>query len=101
MIMYSGGGYYCRVNYNTSGNTLDWFGDTNTPSNNYLKLEPNENPSYNPFIIQGNTTINSNLNILGNIFAANLPNVSVFNIIIIKSVLLNSSTYYKFDLDLR
>ncbi len=38
MIMYSGGGSYYRINYNTSGNTLPLFGDTNTTSNSYLKL---------------------------------------------------------------
>jgi hypothetical protein len=101
MIMYSGGGSYYRVNYNTSGNTLHLFGDTNITSNNYLKLEPNINTSYNPFIIQGNTTMNSNLNILGNIYASNLPNVSTFNIVITQSVSLNSTLYYKYDLDLR
>ncbi len=88
--MYSGAGAYYRANYNTSGNTLHLFGDTT--SNNYLKLEPKLNTSYNPFIIQGNTTMNSNLNILGNMYAANVPNVSTFNIITTKLVLLNSST---------
>jgi len=43
----------------------------------------------------------SNLNILGNIYAANLPNVSTFNIIITQSLLLNSIQYYKYDLDIR
>ncbi len=38
------------------------FGDTNATSNNYLQLETNMNTSYNPFTIQGNTTMNSNLN---------------------------------------
>jgi hypothetical protein len=45
--------------------------------------------------------MNSNLNILGNMYAANVPNVSTFNVVITTSVLLNSSTYYKYDLDLR
>ncbi len=39
--------------------------------------------------------------ILGNLFAANVPNVSTFNIVITKLALLNSSNYYKYDLDLR
>jgi hypothetical protein len=45
--------------------------------------------------------MNSNLNILGNMYAANVPNVSTFNVVITTSVLLNSSTDYKYDLDLR
>ncbi len=57
--MYSGAGVYYVANYNTSGNTWHLFGDINTTSNNHLKLEPNMNTSYNPFIIQGNTTMNS------------------------------------------
>ena len=99
ILMYSGAGAYYRANYNANGNTLHLFGDTT--SNNYLKLQPLLNTSYNPLIVQGNTTINSNLNVLGNIYAANLPNVSTFNIIITKSVLINSGQYYKYDLDLR
>jgi hypothetical protein len=39
--------------------------------------------------------------LIENIYAKNLPNVSRFNIIITQSVLLNSSTFYKYDLDLR
>ncbi len=35
--------------------------------------------------------MNSNLNMLGNMYAANVPNVSKFNIVITTSVLLNSS----------
>ena len=66
------------------------FGDST--SNNYLKLQPLLNTSYNPSIVQENTTINSNLNILENIYAKNLPNVSTCNIIVTQSVLLNSST---------
>ena len=99
ITMYSGAGAYYIANYNTSGNTLHLFGDTT--SNSYLKLQPLLNTSYNPLIIQGNTTINSNLNVLGNIYAANLPNVSTFNIIITQSLLLNSIQYYKYDLDIR
>jgi hypothetical protein len=99
--MYSGGGAYYIANYNETGNTLHLFGDTNATSFNYLKLQPSLNTSYNPLIVQGNTTINSNLNVLGNIYASNLPNVSTFNIIITKSVLINSNQYYKYDLDLR
>jgi hypothetical protein len=99
ILMYSGAGAYYRANYNANGNTLHLFGDTT--SNNYLKLQPLLNTSYNPLIVQGNTTINSNLNVLGNIYAANLPNVSTFNIVITKSVLINSGQYYKYDLDLR
>ncbi len=45
--------------------------------------------------------MNSNLNILGNVYAANLPNVSTFNIIITKSVTISSSQCYKYDMDLR
>ncbi len=45
--------------------------------------------------------MNSNLNILGNIYAKNLPNVSTFNIIITQSHFLNSIQYYKYDLDIR
>ncbi len=51
--------------------------------------------SYNPLIVMGN------LNVVGNIYAANPPNVSTFNIVITKSVLINSGQYYKYDLDLR
>ena len=101
ITMYSGGGAYYIANYNETGNTLHLFGDTNATSFNYLKLQPSLNTSYNPLIVQGNTTINSNLNVLGNIYAANLPNVSTFNIVITKSVLINSGQYYKYDLDLR
>jgi hypothetical protein len=97
--MFKNAGIYYSSNYNTSGNTLHLFGDST--SNNYLKLQPLLNTSYNPLIVQGNATINSNLNILENIYAKNLPNVSRFNIIITQSVLLNSSTFYKYDLDLR
>jgi hypothetical protein len=99
ILLFKGAGAYYSVNYNTSGNTLHLFGDST--SNNYLKLQPLLNTSYNPLIIQGNTTINSNLNILENVYAKNLPNVSRFNIVITQSVLLNSSTFYKYDLDLR
>ena len=99
ILMYSGGGAYYRANYNTGGTTFHMFGDTT--SNNYLKLEPSINTSYNPLIVTGNTTMNSNLNILGNVYAANLPNVSTFTIYITKSVLINSTTHYKYDLDLR
>jgi hypothetical protein len=49
----------------------------------------------------GNATMNSNLNVLGNIYAAHLPNVSTFNVVITKSVLINSGQYCKYDLDLR
>jgi hypothetical protein len=94
ITMYSGGGAYYVANYNTSGNTLHLFGDTNATLFNYLKLQPLLNTSYN-------TTIISNLNVLGNVYAANLPNVSTFNIVITKSVLINSGQYYKYDLDLR
>ncbi len=45
--------------------------------------------------------MNSNLNILGNIYASNRPNVSTFNIVITQLVSFNSSLYYKYDLDLR
>jgi hypothetical protein len=45
--------------------------------------------------------MNSNLNILGNIYAKNLPDVSTFNIVITQSLLLNSSQYYKYDLYIR
>jgi hypothetical protein len=38
---------------------------------------------------------------LGNIYAANLPNVSTFYIVITKSVLINSGQYFKYDLELR
>jgi hypothetical protein len=89
--MYSGASAYYRANYNTSGNTLHLFGETNATSDNYFKLESNMNTSYNPFIIQGNTTMNSNLNILGNIYAKNLPNVPTFNTVLAQPVLLNSS----------
>jgi hypothetical protein len=99
--MYSGAGAYYIANYNTSGNTLHLFGDTNGTSFNYLKLQPSLNTSYNPLIVQGDTTINSNLNVLGNLYAANVPNVSTFDIIIPTSVLINSGQYYKYDLDLR
>jgi hypothetical protein len=99
ILMFKNAGIYYSSNYNTSGNTLHLFGDST--SNNYLKLQPLLNTSYNPLIIQGNTTINSNLNILENVYAKNLPNVSRFNIVITQSVLLNSSTFYKYDLDLR
>ena len=99
ILMFKNAGIYYSSNYNTSGNTLHLFGDST--SNNYLKLQPLLNTSYNPLIVQGNATINSNLNILENIYAKNLPNVSRFNIIITQSVLLNSSTFYKYDLDLR
>ncbi len=57
------------------------------------QIQPNLNTSYNPFIIEGNTTMNSSLNILGNIFAANLPNASTFNIIMTISVTINSGQY--------
>ncbi len=97
--MFKNAGIYHSVNYNTSGNTLHLFGDST--SNSYLKLEPLLNTSYNPLIVMGNTTMNSNLNILENIYAKNLPNVSRFNILITQSVLINSSTFYKYDLDLR
>jgi hypothetical protein len=99
MFQVKGAGIYYSANYNTSGNTLHLFGEST--SKNYLKLQPLLNTSYNPLIVQGNTTINSNLNILENIYAKNLPNVSEFNVIISQSVLLNSSTFYKHDLDLR
>ncbi len=104
ILMYCGAGANYRAYYNISGYTLHLFGDTNATSNNHLKLEPKLNTSYNPFIMQGNTfhtTMNSNLNILGNIFAVNLPNVSTFNIIITQSLLLNTRQYYKYDLDIR
>jgi hypothetical protein len=40
-------------NYDTSGNTLHLFGDTNATSNSYLKLDLNFNTSYNnPFMIK-------------------------------------------------
>jgi hypothetical protein len=55
--MYSVGGAHYRANYNTIGTTFHLFGDSNTTSYNYLKSEPNLNTSYNPFIIQGNTTM--------------------------------------------
>jgi hypothetical protein len=45
--------------------------------------------------------MNSNLNLLGNVFAANLPNVSTFNIIMTKSVTINSSQLYIHYLVLR
>jgi hypothetical protein len=45
--------------------------------------------------------MNSNLDILGTIYAGNLPNVSTYNIVITQTVLINFSTYYKYDLDLR
>jgi hypothetical protein len=99
ILMYSGAGAYYTAIYNTGRTTLHLFGDTT--SNGCLELEPKLNTSYNPLIIQGNITINSNLNILGNIYAKNLPNVSTFNIIIIRSLLLNSIQYYKYDLDTR
>ena len=99
ILMFKNAGIYHSVNYNTIGNTLHLFGDST--SNSYLKLQPLLNTSYNPLIVMGNTTMNSNLNILENIYAKNLPNVSKFNIIITQSVLLNSSTFYKYDLDLR
>ncbi len=35
ILMYSGGGAYYIANYNTSGNTLHLFGDTNATSFNY------------------------------------------------------------------
>jgi hypothetical protein len=98
ILMFKGAGAYYTANYNTSGTTLHLFGDST--SNNYLKLQPLLNTSYNPLIVRGNTTINSNLNIIENIYAKNLPNVSRFNIIVTQSVFLNSSTYYKYDLDL-
>jgi hypothetical protein len=101
ITLYKGAGAAYIANYNTSGNTLHLFGDTNATSNTYLKLQPNLNTSYNPFIIQGNTTMNSNLNILGNVYAANLPNVSTFYIIITKAVTVNSNHFYKYDIDLR
>jgi hypothetical protein len=69
LLMYSGAEAYYRANYNTSGTTFHLFGDTNATSNNYLKLESNLNTSFNPFIIEGNTTMNSNLNILRYIYA--------------------------------
>ncbi len=93
ILMHSGAGAYYGANHKTSGNTLHLYRDTNANSNNYLKLEPNMSTSYNPFIIQGNTTMNSDLNILGNIYATNLPNVSTFNIVIKQSLLSNSSQY--------
>jgi hypothetical protein len=65
ILMYSGAGAHYTANYNTCGTTLHLFGDTT--SNSYLKLEPKLNTSFNPLIIQGHTTMNSNLNILGNI----------------------------------
>ena len=99
ILMFNNAGIYHSVNYNTSGTTLHLFGDST--SNSYLKLQPLLNTSYNPLIVMGNTTMNSNLNILENIYAKNLPNVSKFNILITQSVLLNSSTFYKYDLDLR
>ena len=99
ILMFKNAGIYHSANYNTSGTTLHLFGDST--SNSYLKLQPLLNTSYNPLIVMGNTTMNSNLNILENIYAKNLPNVSKFNIIITQSVLLNSSTFYKYDLDLR
>jgi hypothetical protein len=99
ITMYSGAGAYYMANYNETGNTLHSFGDTT--SNSYLKLQPLLNTSYNPLIVMGNATMNSNLNVVGNIYAANLPNVSTFNIVITKSVLINSGQYYKYDLDLR
>ena len=99
ILMFKNAGIYYSANYNTSGNTLHLFGDST--SNSYLKLQPLLNTSYNPLIVMGNTTMNSNLNILENIYAKNLPNVSRFNILITQSVLLNSSTFYKYDLDLR
>jgi hypothetical protein len=69
ILMFKNAGIYYSANYNTSGNTLHLFGDSTT--NNYLKLQPLLNTSYNPLIIQGNTTINSNLNILENVYAKN------------------------------
>ena len=93
LLMYSGGSANYRANYNILGTTFHLFGDTT--SNNYLKLEPSLNTSYNPLSVQGN------LNVVGNIYAANLPNVSTFNLIITQSVLINSAQFYKYDLDLR
>ncbi len=49
------------ANYNTRGSTLHLLGDITSKS--YLELVPSLNTSYNPFIIQENTTMNSNLNI--------------------------------------
>ena len=72
--MFKNAGIYHSINYNTSGNTFHLFGDST--SNSYLKLEPLLNTSYNPLIVMGNTTMNSNLNILENVYAKNLPNVS-------------------------
>jgi hypothetical protein len=91
ILMFKNAGIYYSSNYNPSGITLHLFGDST--SNNDLKLQPLLNTSYNPLIVQGTATINSNLNILENIYAKKLPNVSRFNIIITQSILLNSSTF--------
>jgi hypothetical protein len=77
ILMYGGAGAYYMANYNKTGNTLHLFGDTT--SNRYFKLHPLLNTSYNPLIVMGNATINSNLIVVGNIYDANLPNVSTFN----------------------
>ena len=50
--------------------------------------------------ISGNTTINSNLNILGKVYAVNLPNVSNFLISFNTTCTVGSSSYYKYDIDL-
>ena len=98
ITLFSGAGAYYKVNYNTSGSTQQVFGDTT--GNNYLTLQPNLNYCNNPFVIVGNTTINSNLNILGKVYASNLPNVSNFLISLNSTCTIGSSSYYKYDIDL-
>jgi hypothetical protein len=98
ITLFSGAGAYYKVNYNTSGSTQHIFGDTT--GNDYLTLKPNLNYCNNPFVIVGNTTINSNLNILGKVYASNLPNVSNFLISVNTTCTVGSSSYYKYDIDL-
>ena len=87
------------VNYNSTLHNAHIFGDTITTTN-YLSLQSGLNYSNNPFIIAGNTTMNSNLNILGKVYATNLPNVSNFLISVNTTCTVGSSSYYKYDIDL-
>ena len=94
-----GSGAYYRVNYGTPESHL--FGDTT--GNNFLALLPTYNYSRNPFIIEGNSTMLSNLNIIGNIKASNIATQSPFYITVTSPSYLNIliSSYYKYDIDLR
>ena len=101
--LFKNGSANYSINRGTANSHL--FGDTSGTT--YLNLNSTNNYSNNPFVmassltVSGNTIMNSNLNVNANIYANNLSNKTPFNIFVQNSCQINSTTYYRYDLDLR